>query len=133
MSIHRKAAWAFFTLLLAGSGATAGAEGDAEAGAGKWRSCVACHTIGQGEPHRAGPNLWGIFGAPAASRAGYAYSPALVAAGIVWTRETLDAWLKRPGALVPGSRMRHAGLARAEDRADIIAFLRAHGPVDLRR
>jgi len=128
MTTCRKAALAFVVLALAAPGTASGGDGNAEAGAGKWRGCIACHTIVRGEPHRAGPNLWGIFGAPAASRAGYAYSPALMAADIVWTRETLDAWLRSPRALVPGSRMSHAGLARAEDRADIIAFLRSHGP-----
>ncbi|MBM3559470.1 MAG: c-type cytochrome [Alphaproteobacteria bacterium] len=102
--------------------------GDVEAGGRLWRGCVACHTAGRGEPHRAGPNLWGIVGAPAAAKAGYRYSRALAAAGLVWDEATLDAWLRSPRTLVPGNLMIHAGLARAEDRADIIAFLRANGP-----
>ena len=128
MKVCPTGALAVVILALAGPGAVAGEDGNAAAGARVWRTCSACHTIAPGEPHRVGPNLRGIVGAVAATRPGYAYSAALRRANLVWDRPTLDAWLTRPQALVPGTRMTFAGLARAEDRADVIAYLRATGP-----
>jgi cytochrome c len=88
--------------------------------------CRACHSLGAGEPHKLGPNLHGILGAPAASRPGFAgYSKALAATGLSWTETELDRFLASPARAVPGTTMAFAGLARAEDRAAIIAFLQA--------
>ncbi len=47
--------------------------------------------------------------------------------GIVWTPETMDSWLKQPGALVPGNGMAFAGIANDADRASLIAWLMANG------
>jgi hypothetical protein len=69
------------------------------------------------------PNLYQVLGRPAASRSGFEYSAALRAAGIVWTPETLDAWLADPAANVPGNGMAFAGYASADDRRDLIAYL----------
>jgi cytochrome c len=85
--------------------------------------CAACHTIGAGEPDKVGPNLHGVIGAKAGARGGFAYSAALRDSGIVWSDDTLNAWLKQPTALVPGTKMAFAGLPGDQDRADLIAFL----------
>ncbi len=72
----------------------------------KW--CGFCHTFKQGERTKAGPNLYAIFGKPAASVPGFAYSPALAAkreGGLVWTDEALDQFLKDPDAYVRGTSM----------------------------
>lgn len=72
----------------------------------KW--CGFCHTFKPGDRTKAGPNLNAIFGEPAASVPGFSYSPALAAkqeAGLVWTDETLDRFLKDPDAFVPGTSM----------------------------
>jgi cytochrome c len=53
----------------------------------------------------------------------FRYSPALKRSGIVWTPETLDAFLTNPQALVPGNRMPYAGMADTGNRADLIAYL----------
>ena len=65
----------------------------------------------------------GVFGRPAGSAAGFTYSDAVAASDIVWTDETLDAWLTNPEAVIPGQRM-FFRLSSAADRADIIAFLK---------
>ena len=72
----------------------------------KW--CGFCHTYKKNDRIKAGPNLHAIFGQRAASVPGFTYSPALAAkrdAGLVWTDETLDAFLKNPDVNVPGTSM----------------------------
>ena len=85
--------------------------------------CRACHTVAPGAPHAVGPNLVGIVGVKAGTRAGYSYSPALAASKTVWTAATLDPFLKRPSQAVPGTKMAFAGVADASVRADLIAYL----------
>ena len=44
--------------------------------------------------------------------------------GLVWTETTLDAFLADPRAVVPRSRMSFAGMKGADDRAELLAWLR---------
>jgi cytochrome c len=97
--------------------------GDATAGARQFIKCKACHTATQGGANSLGPNLFGISGARAATRPGFAYSPALKKAKITWTADQLDAYIARPNSLVPGSRMVFPGIADAAARRDLIAYL----------
>lgn len=100
------------------------AAGDAAAGRALYQArCGACHSLdfnGVGPAHR------GVFGRPAGLAKGYAYSPALSAAKIVWTEETLDRWLADPEQTVPGQRMGFS-VADAKERADVIAYLKQAG------
>ena len=72
-----------------------------------------------------GPSLAGIIGRKAGSESGYAYSPAMKQANIVWDGKSLDAYLNDPQKLVPGNKMPFPGLKTEHDRADIIAYLAA--------
>lgn len=110
-------------LFAPGSPALAQTAGNAAAGARQFLQCRACHTVGATEAGGVGPNLNGIVGAKAAAKPGYGYSAALAAAKLTWTPATLDAWLKRPSALVPGTKMAFAGMAAPQARADMIAYL----------
>lgn len=98
---------------------------DAQMKRGKllYMQCQACHQLKSGAPAVLGPNLAGLIGRKSASQPGFAYSPALKQANLTWDAATLDKWLQRPGALVPGNTMAFAGIARAEDRAALIAWL----------
>ena len=72
-----------------------------------------------------GPNLHGIFGRKAGSKAGYAYSDAVKNAGFTWDAEHLDKWLASPREDLPGTKMTFAGLKDPKDRIDLIAYLKA--------
>ena len=87
-------------------------------------ACGVCHSFDKGGPDIVGPNLFGIVGAKHAHEKNYAYSEGMKALKKqVWTTDLLDAWLKEPGAVVPGTRMAFGGLLDPQDRADVIAYL----------
>ncbi len=112
------------------------ASADAGAGEAAARKCVACHTFGEGEPNRIGPNLWGVVMAPISAHEGYDYSEPLHAyaeANGEWDFEHLDAFLLDPTRVVPGTKMAFPGLPNDAERANVIAYLRtlAADPVPL--
>lgn len=88
--------------------------------------CKACHDVEAGLPHKVGPNLHGIFGRKAGTAPGFKYSDAMVKSEIAWTAETMDAWLRQPGAMVQGNGMAFPGIANDADRASLIAWLLAN-------
>lgn len=85
--------------------------------------CKACHSVNKGGPSGVGPNLFGIGGAPAAAKPGYAYSPALKAANIRWDRAALDAYLSDPKGRIPGNKMAIPGIKDPASRKAIIDYL----------
>lgn len=101
----------------------AAAEGDAAKGEKIFARCKACHTIEAGGPNRVGPNLHGVYGREAGKAEGFKYSNAMAESGVVWTPENLDTYLTAPAKFIKGNRMAFAGLAKPEERADIIAYL----------
>jgi cytochrome c2 len=106
-------------LLLAGP---ARADGDAARGEARFQDCAACHKLEAGA-NNVGPSLHGIFTRKAGELADFRYSPAIKRSGITWTPQTLDTFITDPQALVPANRMPYAGMASADDRADLIAYL----------
>jgi cytochrome c len=86
--------------------------------------CGACHDWTKGGPNKIGPNLYGVAGRPRASHPGFDYSPAMKAKTGTWTYADLFKFLKQPQLFVPGTKMSFGGLPRAQDRLDVIAFLR---------
>src|SRR6185437_107299 len=71
-----------------------------------------------------GPNLWGVVGGPHAHKGDYSYSEAMKNAKGDWDYESLNKFIEKPTAAVPGTKMGFAGLKKAQDRADVIAWLR---------
>ncbi len=96
-----------------------------ERGAKLFKRCKSCHTLDDGGRNKVGPNLWNIWHSQAASREGFAYSKALIAADIVWNDETLNAYIKKPKDYVPGTRMTFIGIKKDQDRADLLLYLKA--------
>ena len=105
--------------------APAAVVGDAAKGQKSFAKCAACHTITPGGANGIGPNLAGVMGEGVAQgRGGYAFSDALKAKGGKWDDATMDAWLTDPAKFAPGTKMTFAGIADAQERANIIAYLK---------
>ena len=86
-------------------------------------SCTACHQLTT-SVHQIGPGLKDIIGSTAGMQAGFDYSPGLKASGIVWTPETLIAFLQDPLAMVPDTKMAIGELNPAE-ATDLVTYLRS--------
>lgn len=124
-------------VVLKGEGAAAEAEqpianllaaADPAKGEAQFKKCMACHTINQGGANGTGPNLWAVAGAAIGKHApGFAYSPALAGKGGNWDWEALNHWIKSPREFAPGTKMTFAGISKAEDRANLLAYLNAQG------
>ena len=98
---------------------------DDSRGAELFRKCAACHTVTPDGEHRAGPTLYRLFGRTAGSRPGYPYSAALEESDLIWTEETVARLFEvGPQVMVPGSKMPLQRLPNAQDRADLIAYLK---------
>jgi cytochrome c len=96
------------------------APADVAAGREIYARCGACHSL---ERDRTGPRHCGIFGRRAGSVPGFEYSAAMRSSGIVWDRQSLDAFVADPLGTVPGTFMGYAGIPDAAERAQLLAFL----------
>lgn len=100
------------------------ADGDAAKGEKVFKKCQACHTVEQAGKNKIGPNLYAIVGKKSASVEGYDYSKAMQEANLTWDDETLSEYLKKPKALVKGTKMSFVGLKKESDRENLIAYLK---------
>ena len=96
-------------------------QGDPTAGEQIYKRCQGCHSI---DRNRVGPMHLGLFGRKAGSVAGFNYSKPMRESGIVWDEATLDKFLENPRGVVPGTKMTYAGVKDAQERADLIAYLK---------
>lgn len=103
------------------------AEGDPTAGEKVFRKCAACHSVEIGK-HKIGPSLFGVVGRTPGTAEGYKYSNAMQAfgqGGKIWDAATLASYLADPRGVVKGTRMAFPGLKAADDRENVIAYLKS--------
>ena len=96
---------------------------DADHGAIVFKQCLTCHTNVQGQ-NKIGPSLWAVVGRHSATIADYQYSTAMKNADKTWDEATLNIYLTKPQAMVPGTKMTFFGLPKEQDRLDVIAYLK---------
>lgn len=115
--------FAVITIFMALAGAVQ-AQDPVKKGAQAYRVCAGCHSL-QPSVHLSGPSLAGRWGQKVATVAGYGrYTEALEKSEFVWDAITLNAWLAKPEAMVPGTTMIFRGIENDDTRAALIAFLR---------
>lgn len=104
--------------------ATVFAAADATAGEKVFGKCKACHKLDGTDG--TGPHLNGVVGRAIATGS-FGYSDALKGLGGNWEPERLNDFLTGPKGYAPGTKMSFAGLPKAEDRANLIAYLQSLG------
>ncbi|MFN6977511.1 MAG: c-type cytochrome [Gemmobacter sp.] len=102
------------------------ASADPGAGERLWRQCSACHALEQGR-NGTGPYLWGVVGRDKGSVEGFRYSAAMTGAEGAWEPENIAAFIENPRGYLAGTSMAYAGMRRAEDRANLIAYIATFG------
>ena len=95
------------------------AEGEKQFG-----KCRGCHTITADKMNLTGPHLYGVFGRKSGTMAGYEYTEAMTAHNTVWDFDSLNVYLEAPQTVVKGTKMGFVGIKDAEQRRDLIAYLK---------
>jgi len=112
---------AILTVGLLAPRAVQAAAGEPARGEAVYQRCLACHSL---EYNRVGPRHCGLFGRHAGTLEGYSYSTAMKNYGVIWNEKTLDHFLENPMMAVPGTKMAYAGVKDAQERADLISYLK---------
>jgi cytochrome c len=86
--------------------------------------CIAWHSF---ECNRAGPKLAGVINRKAGDISDFdGYSAAMKGSNLIWTEETLDAYLADPAGFLPGNGMAGSSgsIEDEHERRHLIAFLK---------
>ena len=87
--------------------------------------CKPCH-VPSIQGTAMGPYLRGAFERRVAGDRTYDYSAALRSLGGSWTAQRLDAFLQDPERYAPGTKMKFGGVADADERRNVIEYLRSY-------
>jgi cytochrome c len=99
------------------------AAADAAKGEAVFKKCAACHKLDGS--NGVGPHLDGVVGRDVASVDGFGYSDVLTGLDGAWDADKLFHFVANPKTFAPGTKMAFAGLPKAEDRANVIAYLQS--------
>jgi cytochrome c len=97
---------------------------DVAAGQAQFAKCVSCHK--PDDTNGTGPGMNGVMGRKPAGHAGFRYSDAMIAYGganPAWGFDNVNNFITAPAKYMPGTKMTYAGLKKAEDRINLIAYL----------
>lgn len=88
--------------------------------------CQACHETTATAGPSVGPNLFGVGGRKAGAAKDFDYSDAMKNSPIVWTSDTLTAFITDPNKSIPGNKMDYSGAdaATAKQIADYLMTLK---------
>lgn len=89
------------------------------------KKCVSCHQFVKDGKNGTGPALYGIVNRAKGAAAGFKYSAGMTGKGGNWDYAALDEFLTNPKGYVSGTTMGFAGVARPDERANIIGYLRS--------
>ena len=84
---------------------------DAANGEKVFKKCAACHVPNEAK-NKVGPTLHGVFGRTAGTVEGFKYSEAMTEkgqGGLVWSAETIDAYIADPKGYIPKNKMAFPG------------------------
>ena len=107
------------------------ADGDAAAGATKFKVCTTCHSAGEGAKNKIGPVLNDVVGRQPGTFPQFPYSKAMKdfgASNPAWTPKLLAKFLHKPKDEVPGTKMTFAGMSDEKDVENVIAYLKSLSP-----
>ncbi|MBB2919751.1 c-type cytochrome [Cupriavidus alkaliphilus] len=120
----RRNAAILLALIASTANPSAAAAADLQAGKALFATrCASCHHVGRNARAGFGPQLNGIFGRTAGSTTDFQYSDAMRASKVVWSHDTLRAFVRAPGKVVPGTKMRFWGLGDDQQITDLLAYL----------
>jgi cytochrome c len=71
--------------------------------------CSACHESTAKAAPSLGPNLFGVGGRKAGSAPDFDYSDAMKSSTVVWSADTLSAFVLDPAKTIPGNKMDYGG------------------------
>ncbi|HEY3950012.1 c-type cytochrome [Phenylobacterium sp.] len=88
--------------------------------------CQACHESTAGAGPSVGPNLFGVGGRKVGTAKDFDYSDAMKNSPIVWSADTLTAFITDPAKTIPNNKMDYSGAdaATAKQIADYLMTLK---------